>query len=134
MPEPPDEGDDLDAYAEAVLAFCRERDWEQFHTPKELATGLVTEASELLELFRFLDEEDVAQRMEDPAFRERVRDEVGDALFFLVRFAQAADVDLLEAGGTKLAKSREKYPADEYAGDNWKVLGAEDERRPGEDA
>lgn len=118
--------EDLDAYAEQVEAFCRERDWEQYHTPKDLAIGLSTEASELLELFRFLDQADVQARLEDPAYRETVRDEVGDVLFFLVRFAQALDIDLVEAGQAKLEKSREKYPADEYAGDNWKVL--DDER------
>ncbi len=125
--------EDLEAYGRAVEAFCEERDWGQFHTPKELAIGLVTEASELLELFRFLDDEDVAARLQDPAYRERVEDEVGDALFFLVRFCQRLDIDLVAAGEAKLAKSQEKYPADAYAGDNWKVLGHEDETRP-EDA
>lgn len=124
--------EDLDAYAEAVEAFVEARDWSQFHTPKDLAIGLSTEASELLELFRFLDETDVEERLEDPAFRQRVEDETGDVLFFLVRFAQRLDIDLLAAGQAKLAKSREKYPADEYEGDNWKVLGEEGETRPDE--
>lgn len=114
--------DDLQAYADDVEAFVHERDWDQYHTPKDLAVGLVTESSELLELFRFLDEADVEARLEDPDFRERVHDEIGDALFFLVRTAQRLDVDLLEAGRAKLEKSREKYPVDEYEGDNWKVL------------
>lgn len=128
MPEPRD----LDDYADEVQRFVDERDWEQFHTPKELAIGLATEASELLELFRFLSDEDVQARLEDPVFRREVEHEVGDTLFFLVRFAQSLDIDLLEAGEAKLAKSREKYPADEYEGDNWKVLGHDDERRPGD--
>ncbi len=113
---------DLDAYQEEIETFVEERDWEQFHTPKDLAVGLVTEASELLELFRFLREDDVEARLEDPAFQERIEDELGDALFFLVRFAQRLDIDLVDAGRTKLEKSQEKYPADEYRGDNWKVL------------
>lgn len=113
---------DLDAYEENVKAFVQARDWEQFHAPKDLAIGLVTEASELLELFRFLQEDDVQARLEDPAFRNRVRDEVGDAFFFLVRFAQQLEIDLLEAAHAKLDKSKEKYPAEEYRGDNWKVL------------
>lgn len=126
--------EDLEAYGEAVEAFVEERDWAQFHTPKDLAIGLATEASELLELFRFLDDEDVEARLADPAFRERVEDEVGDVLFFVVRFSQRLEIDPLEAAGRKLEKSREKYPAEEFAGDNWKVLGAEDEKRPGDEA
>jgi NTP pyrophosphatase (non-canonical NTP hydrolase) len=113
---------DLDAYGEEVGAFCEERDWSQFHTPKDLAIGLTTEAGELLELFRFLDEHDVEKRLEDPAFAEKVEDEIGDVLFFLVRLGQILDVDPIEAAEAKLAKSREQYPADEYEGDNWKVL------------
>lgn len=113
---------DLDAYGEDVRAFCEERDWSQFHTPKDLAIGLTTEASELLELFRFLDEKDIEKRLEDPAFAEQIEDEIGDVVFFLVRLAQILDVDPVEVALAKLEKSREKYPADEYAGDNWKVL------------
>jgi NTP pyrophosphatase (non-canonical NTP hydrolase) len=113
---------DLAAYADEVEAFCEERDWSQYHTPKDLAIGLSTEASELLELFRFLDEGDVHQRLDDPEFAETVRDEIGDVVFFLVRVSQILDVDPIEAARDKLDKSREKYPADEYEGDNWKVL------------
>lgn len=116
------ESSDLEAYADDVQRFCEERDWTQFHTPKDLAIGLSTEASELLELFRFLDEEDVAARLEDPDFAETLRDELGDVLFFVVRLSQVLDVDPVEAGEAKLAKSREKYPAEEYRGDNRKVL------------
>lgn len=112
----------LDAYAEDIHAFVDERDWEQYHNPKDLAIGLATESSELLELFRFLDEDDIQARLQDPRFQQRIQDEVGDALFFLVRFAQRMDIDLLQAGQDKLQKSREKYPADEYRGDNWKAL------------
>lgn len=113
---------DLETYAEQAREFCEERDWTQFHTPKDLAIGLSTEAGELLELFRFLDEEDVEARLEDPEFAETVRDELGDVVFFLVRLSQVLDVDPVEAAAAKLEKSREKYPADEYEGDNWKVL------------
>jgi NTP pyrophosphatase (non-canonical NTP hydrolase) len=116
---------DLEAYGEEVRRFCEERKWSQFHTPKDLSIGLTTEASELLELFRFLDERDIQARLDDPRFAERVEDEVGDVVFFLVRLAQVLDIDPLEVARAKLEKSREKYPADEYEGDNWKVLDEE---------
>lgn len=113
---------ELNAYAEAVEAFCEERDWTPFHTPKELAIGLVTESSELLELFRFLSETDAEEALEEPGFRERVGEELGDVLFFLVRFSQLYGFDPIEQGHGKLAKSEEKYPAEAFRGDNRKVL------------
>jgi NTP pyrophosphatase (non-canonical NTP hydrolase) len=113
---------DLEAFGEDVRSFCEERDWSQFHTPKDLAIGLTTEASELLELFRFLDEQDIQARLGDQAFAEEVEDEIGDVVFFLVRLCQVLDLDPVEVAQAKLAKSREKYPADEYEGDNWTVL------------
>ena len=111
----------LDAYAEQVHAFCEARDWTQFHTPKELAIGLVTEGAELLELFRFLSDDDARAALQEPAFRERVGDELGDALFFLVRFAQLNGFDLVEEARRKLALSDEKYPVAGYKGSNRKV-------------
>ncbi|MDX1612313.1 MAG: nucleotide pyrophosphohydrolase [Candidatus Thermoplasmatota archaeon] len=113
---------DLEAYAERVQAFTDERDWSQFHTAKDLAIGLATESAELLELFRFLSDEDARVALEEAGFRQRVADEVGDVLFFLVRFCQEFGFDLVQAGTDKLAKSEAKYPAEEYAGVNRKVF------------
>ncbi len=113
----------LDAYAQRVEAFTHERDWDRFHTPKDLAIGLVSESAELLELFRFLSEDEALEALEEAAFRERVADEIGDTLFFLVRFCNRFGFDLLEVANAKLDKSSEKYPADEYAGVNRKVFG-----------
>lgn len=118
---PPEDG--LDGYAERVETFTHERDWDRFHTPKDLAIGLVSESAELLELFRFLSEEEAMEALEEDRFRQRVADELGDTLFFLVRFANRFGFDLLEAASEKLEKSDEKYPAEEYTGVNRKVFG-----------
>jgi NTP pyrophosphatase (non-canonical NTP hydrolase) len=111
---------DVEELNGAVREFCEVRDWGQFHSPKELGIGLVTESSELVEEFRFKDEADQLEILEDPQRREAVEGEVADVLFFLLRFADLYDIDLEEALERKLAENRERYPVDEYKGSNKK--------------
>lgn len=110
----------LESLNEEVKDFCEERDWTQFHTPKNLAIGLSTESNELLELFRFKDRADQDALLEDPDTRADIEDELADVLFFTLRFADLYDVDLEAALETKLAKNRERYPKDEYQSSNRK--------------
>ena len=93
-----------------VKNFCSERDWDSPHNPKDLAIGLVTEASELLEIFRFYSEKDSFERLKDPTVRERIGEELADTLCFLLRFAQMYDFDLTSCLQDKLAKNALKYP------------------------
>lgn len=74
----------FDDLAAIVRQFCEERDWDQFHGPKDLAIGIITEASELLELFRFKSEEDVQQMMNDAKKREAIGEELADVLYFVL--------------------------------------------------
>lgn len=104
-----------------VQAFCEARDWDQFHSPKELAIGAVTEAAELLDLFRFLDLEQQAELLADPGKREQVEHELADVLFFLLRFAQRFDVDLAAALERKIAVNDERYPVERSRGRNAKA-------------
>jgi dCTP diphosphatase len=101
---------DLGELRERVRAFVAERDWERFHSPKNLAMALSVEASELVELFQWLTEEESAAP--DPGRRQRVAEEMADVLWFLVRLADRLDVDLLAAAEAKLAANAVKYPAD----------------------
>lgn len=94
-----------------VRAFCEERGWDPYHPPKDLAIGLVTEASELLELFRFVPEKDLPTLMEDQEARQKMADELADSLYFIVRFAQMYGFDLSECMRMKLKKNAVKYPA-----------------------
>jgi len=103
-----------------IQTFCEARDWDQFHGPKDLAIGVITEASELLEHFRFLSEEEALALLKDPERKERVEDEVADVLFFLLRFSQRFDIDLGTALPRKLAKIEEKYPLEKSRGSNRK--------------
>ncbi len=103
---------------EVVKNFCDERDWGKFHTPKELAIGMVTESSELLQLFRFKSDEEVRAMLVDPRRREEVGDELADSLYFLLRFADVAGFDLSECLSSKLKKDAERYPAEKVKGSN----------------
>ncbi|MFD1515095.1 nucleotide pyrophosphohydrolase [Halomarina rubra] len=110
----------FDALNQEIREFCDERDWEQFHTPKDLAIGLSTESNELLEQFRFKDTEEQAALLEDAGSRQAIEAELADVLFFTLRFADLYDVDLEQALADKLDTNRERYPKDEYASSNKK--------------
>jgi NTP pyrophosphatase (non-canonical NTP hydrolase) len=103
-----------------VRKFCEERNWTQFHTPKNLAIGLSTESNELLELFRFKDRDDQDAILEDPDKMADIEDELADILFFILRFADLHDIDLEAALENKLEKNRERYPKDQYQSSNKK--------------
>ena len=93
-----------------VRTFCEDRDWDPYHSPKDLAIGLVTEASELLELFRFVSEKDQTALMSDPVAREKMGDELADSLYFVLRMAQMYGFDLSECLAKKIEKNAVRYP------------------------
>jgi NTP pyrophosphatase (non-canonical NTP hydrolase) len=95
--------------------FARERDWEQFHNPKNLAMALAAESGELLEQFQWLTADQSEQP--DPSRLARVAEEMADVLFYLVRLADRLEINLQEAAADKLEVNRRKYPADRVRGD-----------------
>lgn len=99
---------------DALRQFAAERDWDQFHSPKNLASALAVEAAELLERFQWLTEDE--SRNLSPADLARVREELADVLNYLVRLADKLDVDLLEAARDKIGKNALKYPAEKARG------------------
>lgn len=103
-----------------VRRFCEKRDWDQFHGPKDLAIGVVTEASELLDHFRFKSEDEARVYFKDPKKRREIEDEVADTLFMLLRFAQMYDIDLSGALKRKVALNNRKYPVHKSKGSNKK--------------
>lgn len=104
--------DKLAAMTEQVRDFCDARDWRKYHTPKELAIGIATESSELLQLFRFMSDERIAEMFDDPDQRQAIEDEVADTLLFLLRFADLNGIDLPKALSSKLKRNGERYPVD----------------------
>lgn len=100
--------------AQRLRAFAREREWEQFHTPKNLAMALTVEAAELQEIFQWLGGAESAVLNERD--RQRVADELADVLLYLVRLADVMEIDLMRAALGKLALNAEKYPAEKVKG------------------
>jgi NTP pyrophosphatase (non-canonical NTP hydrolase) len=107
---------DVSRLQEAIALFARERDWDQFHSPKNLAMALTAEVGELVELFQWLSEGASRSVAQDPATARRVRDEIADVLVYAVRLAAVLGVDLDEAVRSKLAANALKYPADRARG------------------
>ena len=103
-----------------VQCFCEERNWDQFHNPKDLAIGISTEANELMDIFRFKSEEQMKQTFLNTQRREHVEEEIADTLFFILRFAQMNDIDLSKAIDDKIEKNSKKYPVEEAKGKNIK--------------
>ena len=99
---------------DTLRKFVAERDWDQFHSPKNLASALSVEAAELMEHFQWLTKEQSKQL--PPEKLAQVRDEMADVLVYLVRLADKLDVDLLAAVEVKMAKNALKYPADKVRG------------------
>jgi NTP pyrophosphatase (non-canonical NTP hydrolase) len=106
---------DLGILRDLVREFAAERDWDQFHTPKNLSAALCVEAAELLEHFQWLERGDAAEL--GTAKLEQVRHEMADVLVYLVRLADKLDVDLKAAVLDKMVLNRAKYPADKVRGD-----------------
>ena len=102
-----------------VQKFCEDRDWDQFHNPKELAIGISTEANELLQLFRFKSEDDMKALMNSDK-RTEVEEELADVLYFVLRFAQMNNIDLSTIVNNKIEKNDKKYPLEKAKGCNKK--------------
>lgn len=97
-----------------IRAFAEARDWQQFHTPKNLAMALSVEASELLEHFQWLTPEQSAAL--DASRREQVQQEMADVFIYLVRLADVLGVDLAAAAAAKMRLNAEKYPVEKARG------------------
>jgi len=105
---------ELEPLAERQREFARARDWEQFHTPKNLAMALAGEAGELLAEFQWLTPDESADL--DPEALARVRSELADVTLYLVRLADVLGVDLVAAANAKLDEGEQRYDADLYRG------------------
>lgn len=110
----------LDSLKLEVKNFCESREWDQFHNPKDLAIGIITEASELLEFFRFKNEAEQIQMLSDKTLKAKISEEISDILFFILRFSQRFDIDISDAFINKMDKNEKNYPAEKSIGSNKK--------------
>jgi dCTP diphosphatase len=106
--------DDLRALRSQLDRFVAERDWDQFHTPKNLAMALIAESAELLEHFQWLTPEQSCELSQET--RAEVELEIADVLLFLLRLCDKLDIDPLQAAHKKLALNALKYPVDKARG------------------
>ena len=111
---------DATELAKALDTFAIERDWSQFHSPKNLVMALTGEVGELNELFQWLTEQQSIDLAHDPERKQRVGEELADVLFYLVRTASVMGIDLNQAAAEKLALNAEKYPVDKSRGSSKK--------------
>jgi dCTP diphosphatase len=102
---------------EIMRHFVRQRAWEKYHTPRNLAASIAVEAGELLELFQWLTPAQARRRCrEDAAFRKALGEEMCDVMMYLIGLANVANLDLSQAIFAKMDKNRTKYPAEHYHG------------------
>ncbi len=101
---------DIKSVQNRLRAFAQEREWEQFHSPKNLATALAVEAAELLEPFQWLKDEESRQLAQNPSDYARVEEEIADVMIYLLRLADQLEIDLDRVVEEKIRKNGEKYP------------------------
>ncbi len=101
-----------------LVEFAAARDWQPYHTPKNLAAALSVEAAELLEIFQWLTPEQAERVMEDPESAHRVADEVADVLAYLLQFCEALGIDPLAALAAKIDRNELRFPAGRRGGED----------------
>ena len=99
-----------------VLAFARERDWEQFHAPKNLSMALAAEAGELMEHFLWAEPEASRTIAQDAAKRKKIEEELADVVIYALEFANMTGIDVAAAIETKMAANAAKYPVEKARG------------------
>ena len=99
-----------------VLAFAREREWEQFHSPKNLSMALAAEAGELMEHFLWSTPEQSRAVAADPAKRTKIADELADVVIYALEFANTTGLDVAASIEAKLAANAKKYPVEKARG------------------
>lgn len=106
----PQPSPDLAALRRRLAEFAAARNWQPYHTPKNLAAALSVEAAELVEIFQWLTPEQSARVMTDPDTAHRVRDEVADVLAYLLQFCEVLGVDPLAALEAKIERNESRFP------------------------
>jgi dCTP diphosphatase len=105
---------DLIELRNVLRDFAKERDWDQFHSPKNLSMALAVEMGELIEKFQWMSEEASCHLSDDLRFE--IAEEIADVLIYLVQLADKCEIDLIDATKQKLQKNRLKYPAEKVRG------------------
>jgi NTP pyrophosphatase (non-canonical NTP hydrolase) len=117
--------DSLDELKARINAFVEERDWQQFHSPKNLAMAMIVEAAELVEHFQWNTTEESYQLT--PEKLEQVGHELADTFVYLLRIAEVTGIDLIAAANAKIELNARKYPAEKVRGSNAKYTAYQEQ-------
>lgn len=109
---------EIEELRDSLRAFAKERNWEQFHSPKNLATALSVEASELLEHFQWLTDEQSRDLPKDKQLE--VAEEMADVLLYLLQLTDKLQIDIMDAARKKLRANAKKYPVERSRGNSKK--------------
>ncbi|MEZ5196737.1 MAG: nucleotide pyrophosphohydrolase [Bacteroidales bacterium] len=111
---------DIKRFQKRFQEFIDERNWEQFHNPKNLSMALAGEAGELLDVFQWLTPEESEKQNIGPELKQAAKEELADVFIYLMRLADKLDIDLESADYEKMIKNRKKYPSDKFNGTLYK--------------
>jgi len=106
------EKSDISRLQDAITRFAAERDWHQFHDPKNLSMAIAVEAGELMDHFRWVRNDDALKVFDDPRARAEVESEAADVMILLLEFATVCGIDIAAAVERKMARNAERYPID----------------------
>ena len=109
----------LDVIKEKLKQFSKERDWEQYHSPKNLAMALSVEVAELVEIFQWSNDGGIKE-VEDEQTRKEIEEEIADIFNYLIKFVDLMDLDLEKISLEKIQKNDEKYPVEKSKGNSEK--------------
>jgi NTP pyrophosphatase (non-canonical NTP hydrolase) len=106
----------IDRIKKAIARFIEERDWEQFHSPKNLSMSITIEAAELMELFQWMTVEEACSKSDEPELRQRIEEEIADIVIYAISLCNTLGVDLSSAIERKLAHNAKRYPKETCRG------------------
>ena len=99
-----------------IARFIEERDWEQFHSPKNLSMSITIEAAELMEIFQWMGVDEARSRSTLPEMKQKIEEEIGDISIYILSLCNTLRLDLSACIASKIEKNRKKYPADRCRG------------------
>lgn len=106
----------VESLKRAVARFIQDRDWEQFHSPKNLSMAVSIEAAELMELFQWMEVEEARRKAASPSLRGRVEEEIADIAIYTLSLCHSLGVDLSSCIESKISKNEKKYPVEKCRG------------------
>jgi NTP pyrophosphatase (non-canonical NTP hydrolase) len=107
---------DLNKLREQIKSFNMEREWDQYHNPKDVLVALVSEVGELAECYRWLNEKEISIIHADPEKKKKVEEEIADIIIYLIILSYKTNVDIVKAIEDKLEKNKKKYPVEKARG------------------